>query len=246
MAQHIILNGNVQEGIPSSKKVDLPNMFSMDMAQSRFFTVELGAPNKSKNKISTFKGMEGLPVKNISYTVTGIETMTLPIGVFRDLPIPIGKKLPTITLTLLDSGIDQIEMQLRDWFESMIPSSKNTISYLDDMVGTLKYKSYDTSGNPNYTYTANVMLTEDLSISRDYEANELKSLQINLIVLKDEVTVGDTSKPLEEPKPVPEIASQKQEKPKEVKEAPKQKYQDIITGYTPTGEPIYSIKVIEQ
>ena len=192
--------------------INIPNIFAADMAQSRFFKVRLSTPEKD---ITNIAGMDCLPVKNISYTVTGIETMNLPIGVFRDIPIPIGKRLPRISMTLVDNRIDVIESQLRAWYVSMIPSKQGTIGYLDQMVGSLTYESYDTSGNTNFTYSAFVMLSEDFSMSRDYEANELKSMEISLIVLKDTVTTDGTPlakvpkpEPLSPPKP-PEAADKK-------------------------------------
>ncbi|MFA6358806.1 MAG: hypothetical protein WCY09_09150 [Candidatus Omnitrophota bacterium] len=189
----------LQGGIANT--VSVGNQFSADMAQSRFFTVNL-------DTIDNVNGMKSLPVKSISYTVTGIDTMSLPIGVFKDIPIPTGKKLPRITLTLIDDRMEQIESQIREWYEIMIPTGSGTIGYLDDMIGVLTYESYDTSGDINFSYQANVILTEDLTMSRDYETNGFKILEISFVVLKDDIRVKNALNVLPQPDPIPEPKQQ--------------------------------------
>lgn len=166
--------------------ISVGEKFKLDMAQSRFFTIEI--ENISMYDVS----LGGLPVKNILYTITGIETMSLAIGVFRDIPIPIGKRLPKITMTLVDEKIDQLETSFRSWYNVMIPSQTGTIGYLDDMVRKLQYSSYDTSGDLNFSYSANVILADDFTMSRDYESNELKGFEVSLIVLNDVITVNNS------------------------------------------------------
>ena len=171
-----------------SKNINLGNKFAMDMAQSRFFTVEIEGFSQYDINLG------GLPVKSISYTITGIETMPLSIGVFRDIPIPIGKKLPKLSLTLADDNIDQLETQFRVWYDSMFPkASTGTVAYLNEMVRRLQYTSYNTSGVLNFSYSANVILTDDISISRDYESNGLKEFEISLIILNDQITVNNSN-----------------------------------------------------
>lgn len=204
-----ILKGKV-ENIPDNS-VSVGDLFSSDRAQSRFFTVTIdkfdsNTNNLFENTTVTNKEIEGLPVKNMSYIISGIDSMVLPIGVFKDVPIPTGKRLPKITLTLIDDRMDQIETALRNWCNVMIPSESGIIGYLDDMVGTLIYTSYDTSGDVNFTYQANVILTDDFSMSRDYETNELKAMEISLVVLRDDVKVENKFNRLKKPKPAPETA----------------------------------------
>lgn len=182
------INMPVLQGMASNtgNNVSIGSVFSSDMAQSRFFTVNI-------DTIDNVNGMKSLPVKNISYTISGIDTMNLPIGVFKDIPIPVGKRLPKISITFNDDNLEQVESQLREWYESMIPTGSGIISYLDDMIGVLTYESYRVNGELNFSYRANVMLVDDFVISRDYESNNLKTLEISLIVLKDEIRTNKST-----------------------------------------------------
>lgn len=175
-------------------------LFLVDRAQSRFFTVTLSSLASSNIRIGVNGDIEALPVKNISYTITGIDSMSLSIGVFKDIPIPVGKKLPKITLTLVDDRMDQIETDIRSWCnDSMLPARTGMTRYLDDMVSTLTYNSYDTCGQLNFTYTASVMLTDDVTLTRDTESNELKSIEIALVILEDDITIVNDYKGIPTP-----------------------------------------------
>ena len=143
------------------------DLFASDRAHSRFFTINIDKLNGSN--ILTKGNISTLPVKNISYAVTGVDNMTLNIGVFKDVPIPTGKKLPKITMSFTDDAYDKIESGIRSWYDLIIPSRSGVARYLNEMVGSLSYKSYLYNGKVNFTYTAAVILADDLIINRSYE-----------------------------------------------------------------------------
>ena len=161
------------------------DLFASDRAHSRFFTINIDKLNGSN--ILTKGNISTLPVKNISYAVTGVDNMTLNIGVFKDVPIPTGKKLPKITMSFTDDAYDKIESGIRSWYDLIIPSRSGVARYLNEMVGSLSYKSYLYNGKVNFTYTAAVILADDLIINRSYENNSLKEIEISLIVLSDSI-----------------------------------------------------------
>ncbi len=167
------LSGNVAQTFDVNKA-------NLDIAQSRFFKVALDGISLPTTYA---KAKDYLPVKNISYTLIGTETMTVGIGVFKDIPIITGLRLPKMSLTLVDDDLDSIEKQFRDWYNKSVPSADGYVGYLSEMVKNLTYTSYNVKGDVSYTYQAEVMLTDDFTMTRDYETNELKSMEVNLIIV---------------------------------------------------------------
>lgn len=197
----------IKEKVYGGKKIG--ELFSSDRAQSRFFTVTVDSLSSSNILVGVNKDIEALPVKNINYNITGIDTMSLSIGVFKDIPIPTGKKLPKITLTLIDDRMDQLETSIRYWCDTMIPSGTGIVGYLDEMITTLTYISYDTCGQENFSYIASVMFTDEITLSRDAETNELKAIEISLIILEDDIKVVNELKGIPKPKVIKEPTAPK-------------------------------------
>jgi hypothetical protein len=169
--------------------ISFKNAISLDMAQSRFFKVRLISPDDKTVSLpvnnSVVTGL--LPVKNITYTMASTETMNVGVGLIKDLPIITGYRLPKISLTLVDDDLDTIEKMFRKWFDLCMPSGDvtktNYVAYLEDIIYTLEYTSYQVDGKSNGTYTLQVMIADDFTMSRDYETNALKQMEVSLYIL---------------------------------------------------------------
>jgi len=160
---------------PLSQQLDM----MVDKSLNNYFQISIKGIGSNKDS----SGRSYLPITNISYTMAGLETISLSIGVFSDIPIVTGNKLPKLTLTISDNSDDSIENDLRNWFGQTVLSEKGTVGYLADMVRDLDYSSYSPKGNLNFYRRFQVMLAEDFTTSRDYESNTLKTMDISLIVI---------------------------------------------------------------
>lgn len=160
---------------------------ALDLSQSRHFTVELSGIQVPPNLVGNNPLDQidyNLPVRNITYTMAGLDISTFSIGVFRDLPLPTGIRLPKISLTLLDTSTDSLEVQFRNWYRSMVPSN-GYVAYLSSIVKTLTYTSYNFDGSINEELRLPVVLADDITMTRDYEANDFKTFEVNLVVLSN-------------------------------------------------------------
>jgi hypothetical protein len=152
---------------------------ALDMAQSRYFTVEIegmGLP-LSKNGLI-------MPVQNITYTIQGIDSLSLSLGIFKDIPIPNGIRVPRISLSLLDDDKDTIQSQFKEWLKLYMPDM-GTVGYLSSLVKKMTYKSYGVDGtlNTNASFIADIMLDSEFNTTRDYSANDLKIMEAQVIIV---------------------------------------------------------------
>jgi hypothetical protein len=184
-----------QSGKISASNNDSESILTLDgigskitMAQSRYFTIEIEG-------ISFVSGVSILPVKNITYTVTGLDIMALTLGFFKDLPIPVGIRLPKLSLTLTDTQEDSLEQKFREWFNSYKPANRTnngrySVDYLDNLCRKVTYKSYSLDGTLNFSVIFPAMLAEDFTYTRDYEANELKTMEVTLLIAGEGIIQG--------------------------------------------------------
>jgi hypothetical protein len=154
-----------------------------DMAQSRFFTISIADMNGNNPMGIPFGNYTCLPLKNMTYTMQGIDIMTLSVGLFKDIPIPVGLRLPKLSLTLTDTDEDTIENQFRDWYNLYTPNNYGCVGYLEDLVKIMTYRSYKVDGTPNKAFKAPVILADDFTYTRDYETNDLKTMEANILIV---------------------------------------------------------------
>lgn len=188
MPPKITLKGQVSHN--TKAVVSLNSIVSqLDMAQSRYFTIQIFYTNSSGTK--EYMGLNFgkktlMPVNNITYTVQGIDVMTLSLGIFKDIPIPVGLRLPKVSLSLNDTDDSIIEKQFRNWYNSFSPDPNfGYVGYLNDMVRYMTYKSYKVDGTLDFSFTAPIILEGDFTYTRSYEANDLRVMEAQVIIVGD-------------------------------------------------------------
>lgn len=160
-------------------------LISTTMSQAAYFKVDiekLRAPDMYSNTILAGNLQNFLPVKSINYSVTSLEMTTIPVGIFGDMSIVTRKKLSKLNIVLLDNKDCTYEALLRNWYNKCAPDS-GYVGYMQDIVDTLHYISYSTSGQPQVPISLEVMPADDMVISRDYDSNELKTISFSVIVV---------------------------------------------------------------
>lgn len=184
-----VLTGNVSTTVNSSSSNTLSQI---TMAQSSYFKISIDKLNNPAMKSSTLlknysENTSGvgsfLPIKSVSFTPVSLETLSIPLGVFGDMSIVNRKKIGRLSITLLDTNDNFYEKKLASWYKICVPNENGYVGYLEDMVSDMTYISYSTTGLPEYSMNLEVMLAEDISISRDYDANELKAITFNVVVV---------------------------------------------------------------
>lgn len=165
-----------------SEAVDA-GIWALDIAQSHHFTVKLQGfksyytPEKSFN--------EFLPVKSIQLNQTSYENMNIPVSIFGDFPLLNKKRVSTISITCYDEDNNIIERQLREWEKSCFPFNKY-VAYMSDIARKFTYIGYNVKGQrtlgPINMY---VIPSGNISVSRDYSANDAKLLTFTLVCVGD-------------------------------------------------------------
>lgn len=173
-----VLKGNVSQTEYKDPYVSLAHDLQ-DISQSHHFKVTL-----SKLKIALPSNAFGnfLPVKNISYNEITWENLTIPVGIFGNFPLMHRRHVGTINLTLYDKDNDHIEKQVRIWEAECFPKGKY-VNYLSQIWSEFTYSSYTVTGKLNKTITLYVIPTGSYTISRSYEENNAKLLQLSLTVV---------------------------------------------------------------
>lgn len=150
-----------------------------DISQSHHFKINL---NKIRVEHSSQAFGNFLPVKNISYNEITFDNLNIPVGIFGNFPLMHKRQVGTINLTLYDRDTDNIEQQIRQWEAECFPKGKY-VNYLSEIVGELKYSSYTVTGKLNKTLTLQVVPTGSVTISRSYEENNAKLLNLSLAIV---------------------------------------------------------------
>ena len=159
-----------------------------DISQSHHFKVTL---SKLKLELPSAAFGNFLPVKNISYNEITWDNLSLPVGIFGNFPLMHRRQVGTINLTMYDKDNDHIEKQIRAWEAECFPKGKY-VSYLSEICSEFTYSSYTVTGKLNKTITLYVVPTGSYTISRSYEENNAKLLQLSLTVVgfRGNVTEG--------------------------------------------------------
>lgn len=185
----LILKGGVSENRVKYTSPEITDAtLLLDIAQSHHFTVHIEGFNKSTNyKIasSPLTNKVGfLPVKAISLKYTSYENMSIPVAIFGDFPLLNRKRVSTIDLTCYDTDDNKLEYELRQW-ESMCFPKGRFVAYMEDIARKLTYRGYNVKGEENLIYEVYVIPSGNVSVSRDYSANEAKILNFSVVVVGD-------------------------------------------------------------
>lgn len=169
-------SGNKSESIDAG-------IWTLDIAQSHHYTVQLQGFKAYHTPEKSFS--EFLPVKSIQLNQTSYENMTIPLSIFGDFPLLNRKRVSTISITCFDEDTNIIEKQLRAWEKSCFPSNKY-VAYMSDIARKFTYIGYNVKGQrtlgPINMY---VIPSGNISVSRDYSANDAKLLTFTLVCVGD-------------------------------------------------------------
>lgn len=157
------------------------NLWKIDMGKEANYTVQISGISKPNMKHETWGSF--LPVKSVDYTPVAIETLKLKAGIFTDLPIPVGRRIGKIDLTIQDTEDHYFENQFYSWYNQMIPDNDGYVGYFEDMVKSFVYTEYDNRGKTVKTYYMEVIMDGDLKISRSYDNNSLKTFSVSLLIV---------------------------------------------------------------
>jgi len=190
---------------------DAISLFTLDMAQSSFFTLEIegltelepamyhSATGPNSKKADGYKRF--LPIKSLDYTPVSMENKNFNAGIFQDLFIIEKRKLGMLNITLLDTSDNIYEYAVTDWFS--LPtnntvqikedgSNKNKLEVYHGYVGFLvdwakvcRYNEYTVRGEKSKSYEFMVLPTGDVKISRAYDNNQLKEISFSVIIGSD-------------------------------------------------------------
>lgn len=157
----------------------------MDIAQSHHFTIAVEG-------LSTYSTPEGnfskfLPVKTMSLNYTSYENMSIPLAIFGDFPILNKKRVSTISLSCYDKDNNKLERELREWENSCFPKGRY-VAYMGDITRELIYYGYDVTGKLTLGVRMLVIPSGNVSVSRDYSANEAKMINFSLVCVGDGAT----------------------------------------------------------
>lgn len=157
------------------------DLWKIDMGKEPNFTVQISGISKPNMK-HTYWG-EFLPIKSLNYVPVAIETLKINAGIFKDLPIPVGRRIGRIDLTLQDTEDHYFENKFYEWYNTMIPDSNGYVGYFEDMVKNFTYTEYNNRGKSIKTYYMEVIMDGDLKVSRSYDNSTLKTFDVSLLIV---------------------------------------------------------------
>ena len=174
--------------------------FRMDIAQSHHFTVHIEDMAMSEVHVSTSplsNGRRGfLPVKTMNLRYTSYENMSIPVAIFGDFPLLNKKRMSTIDLTCYDFDDNKLEYELKQWEADCFPMGR-FVAYMNDIAREFVYTGYNVEGKKTLEYRVYVIPAGNVSVSRDYSANDAKIINFSLVVVGDGRTCasGDSKEP---------------------------------------------------
>ena len=179
---------NILEGNGSLAKRSTPrvsdSIVAMDIAQSHHFTVQIGEMNMSNLRTPNNTFSEFLPVKSMSLKYTSYENMSIPVAIFGDFPLLNKKRVSTIDLSCYDFDSNELEYELRQWETQCFPQGK-FVAYMDDIAREFIYNGYSVDGRHTLEYRVFVIPAGNVTVSRDYSANDAKMVNFSLVVVGD-------------------------------------------------------------
>ncbi len=168
-------------------KLDPSQVLKRDIARSSYFTVNFkNTFNSSTFKVpgNSFNGDTFLPVKQITMNYGSVESLSIPIACYADVPVTSKRKVGKVDIIFYDYDDDRIERGLRTWIEGMIVNGRTV--YLSECVDQMTYKSYDVKGELNKGITTSTLLVVpvgEISISRSYESNAEKLVRATFAIV---------------------------------------------------------------
>ena len=160
------------------------SIFLQDIAQSHHFTVYLDGFSSSKFKTPEGTFSPFLPVKSMNFNYLSYENMSIPVAIFGDIPLLNKKRLTTVSLTCFDLDNNLLERELKTWESRCFPKGRFA-AYMDDIARKFTYRGYDVKGRETLKYEFFVIPSGNVSVSRDYSANDAKLVTFNLICVGD-------------------------------------------------------------
>lgn len=186
--QPTLLMGSVVENVvPSVPQID-SGIWLMDIAQSHHYTVWLAGmdgmsglqvPNSPLTRDLGF-----LPVKTMNLKYTSYENMSIPVAIFGDFPLLNKKRVSTIDLSCYDYDNHKLEYALRKWESQCFPKGRY-VAYMSDIAREFRYRGYSVDGRLTLEYRVYVIPAGNVSVSRDYSANDAKMVNFSLVVVGD-------------------------------------------------------------
>lgn len=176
-------------GISKSTQAESPQIndgiWLMDIAQSHHYTVQI-SNMEGMSSLKTPKGSfsEFLPVKTMNLKYTSYENMSIPVAIFGDFPLLNKKRVSTIDLSCYDFDNNKLEYELRRWEAQCFPKGRY-VAYMDDIAREFIYRGYSVEGRKTLEYRVFVIPSGNVTVSRDYSANEAKMLNFSLVVVGD-------------------------------------------------------------
>jgi hypothetical protein len=125
-----------------------------------------------------------LPVKTMNLKYTSYENMSIPVAIFGDFPLLNKKRVSTIDLSCYDFDSNRLEYALRKWESDCFPKGR-FVAYMDDIARKFTYKGYSVEGRNTLTYEVYVIPAGNVTVSRDYSANDAKMVNFSLVVVGD-------------------------------------------------------------
>lgn len=156
----------------------------MDIAQSHHYTVQLSGMSMSTFKVPSGSFSQFLPVKTMNLKYTSYENMSIPVAIFGDFPLLNKKRVSTIDLSCYDLDSNKLEYELRQWEAQCFPKGR-FVAYMDDIARKFTYKGYSVEGKQTLNYEVYVIPAGNVTVSRDYSANEAKMVNFSLVVVGD-------------------------------------------------------------
>ena len=182
------LNASENNYVKQESRVD-ESAWLIDIAQSHHYTVQLLKNNINDVSMSHLKTprksfSEFLPVKTMNLKYTSYENMSIPLAIFGDFPLLNKKRVSTIDLSCFDTDNNKLEYELRVWESQCFPKGR-FVAYMDDIAREFIYRGYDVKGQETLTYRVYVIPAGNVTVSRDYSANEAKMVNFSLVVVGD-------------------------------------------------------------
>lgn len=179
------MRANRDDDITLNRQVISDKMFLQDIAQSHHFTVQLEGFDMLKTPGATFS--EFLPVKSMNFNYTSYENMSIPVSIFGDFPLLNKKRVSTIALTCFDLDDNRLERELQNWEYMCFPKGRY-VAYMNDIVRKFTYKGYDVKGKETLSFYFYTIPSGNVTVGRDYSANEAKLVTFSLVCVGDGIT----------------------------------------------------------
>ena len=176
-------SGSGSQGNKQSQQVS-DGILLMDIAQSHHYTVTISEMSMSKLRTPNGTFSEFLPVKSMNLRYTSYENMSIPVAIFGDFPLLNKKRVSTIDLVCYDYDNSKLEYELREWEAGCFPKGR-FVAYMDDIAREFIYRGYGVDGRKTLEYRVFVIPSGNVSVSRDYSANDAKLLNFSLVVVGD-------------------------------------------------------------